>query len=197
MIVIPDNATSLQTLLTAINGKIIATGSLKTYKLVNETNQPYSFANFLSHILKISTPTNLSPIDSNTWVIGAYGQIDAVAMKNTLANIDKALADGTAGQPTPKNKIFIVAQIPDKTVFSNFAQAWENSAFQKEFAPLMSFTPPKVPATFKEDYYNGQPFRYLQASDRNSGIAYTTIDDFAIFGSSRDSFRAVIDALKH
>ncbi len=174
---IPSTSVFLSSLTTEMNARQPSAGQIRLYDIVDENQQKYSFKEFLTKF-SIDTATlddSGGLLDTKEWVLGSYGQI------------------GT-GQGVNFARPFIVLTQKDGTLATNLMSVWEPRIIN-DLAKLFNLSKPSPGLSFTPDVYSSVNFRFVRIPDRDLGVAYAVFQNYLILGSSRDSFRAVIDTL--
>ena len=174
---IPSTSVFLSSLTTEMSVRQPMAGQIKVYDIVDENQQKYSFKEFLTK-LSIDTATlndSGGLLDTKEWVLGSYGQI------------------GT-GQGGNFARPFIVITQKDSASATSLMNTWE-SRIINDLSKLFNLGKLSPQLSFTSDAYSGVSFRFVRIPDRDLGVAYAVFQNYLILGSSRDSFRAVIDTL--
>ncbi len=170
---IPSTSVFLSSLTTELSSRQPVAGQIKLLDIVDENQQKYSLKDFLTKLSIDTTPLNDSSglLDTKEWVFGLYGQ----------------LGSSTA-------RPFIVITQKDSTLATNLMNVWEPRMIN-DLAKLFSIGKHSAKLTFTPDVYSNVNFRFVRIPDRDLGVAYAVFSSYIVLGSSRDSFRAVIDTL--
>ena len=109
---------------------------------------------------------------------------------NTRDYIYGVVAEQSAdtNTPSPVLRPFFVIKVQNLAQTQSALQIWEPTLLPS-LAPILDYSP--VAGTFKQEFVNGVPFRYIQSPDAQHGVAYIIIDQYLLIASSRESFRAV------
>ncbi len=170
---IPSTSVFLTALTAEMNARRPAISQIKLFDIVDENQSKYSFKEFLTK-LSIDTSTlndSTGLLDTKEWVFGLYGQ----------------LGSSTA-------RPFIVITQKDNDSATTLMNAWEPKMIS-DLAKLFNISNPSSNLAFTSDVYSNINFRFVRIPDKDLGVAYAIFQNYLILGSSRDSFRAVIDAL--
>lgn len=169
----------LPALTAEINSRRPAIGQIKLFDIVNENQQKYTFKEFLTK-LAIDTSTlndTMGILDTKEWVLGYFGYY---------------------GQPgtgqNPSSRLFIVLTQKDSISAASLMNTWEPRII-KDLTSLFSLSSPSSKLTFTSDIYSNINFRFVRIPDKDLGVAYAVFQNYLIIGSSRDSFRVILDAL--
>lgn len=174
-VTIPSTSVFASALVTELNARQPLAGQIRLYELIDENQQKYSFKDFLAKLLIDTLALNDSGLlDTKEWVLGSYGQIAATG--------------GSAG------RLFIVLTQNDPNLATNIMTAWEPKLIS-DMTGLFGLTKTKAKLSFASDVYSNVNFRFVRIPDKDLGVAYAIFQNYLVFGSSRDSFRAVIDSL--
>ena len=174
---IPSTSVFLSSLTTEMNARQPSLGQIRLYGIVDENQQKYSFKEFLTK-LSIDTATlndSGGLLDTKEWVLGSYGQIGR-------------------GQGGNFARPFIVITQKDSASATSLMNTWE-SRIINDLSKLFNLGKLSPQLSFTSDAYSGVSFRFVRIPDRDLGVAYAVFQNYLILGSSRDSFRAVIDTL--
>ncbi len=144
------------------------------FQLHDETGTQLTFSDVVTR-LKIPVPTTVDLLSFNSpdWIVGSFHQ------QSNTGHIERPV---------------IIIPLNDTGAAKTALTAWEPSLSQ-DLGSLLGYTI-KKPIPFKEDFYNGLSFRYVQVPDKDSGLAYTIVNNSLVIASSRDSFRYIVDALQ-
>ena len=173
---IPSTSVFLSSSTTEMNAKQpTVVGQIKLLDIVDENQQKYSFKEFLTKLLiDTSTLNDSELLDTREWVLGLYGQL------------------GSA-QSVSVRPFFVLVQ-KDGTLTTNLMNTWE-SRIINDLTKFFNLGKVSSKLSFTPDVYSGINFRFVRIPDKDLGVAYAIFQNYLVLGSSRDSFRAVIDAL--
>ncbi len=172
---ISSTSVFLSALTTEMNSRQPIVGQVKLYDIVDENQQKYSFKEFLTKLsIDTSTFNDSGLLDTREWVIGLYGQ--------------PGTGQGFFARP------FIVIRQKDNNLATNLMSTWEPRIIN-DLAKLFSISKLSTKLSFTPDVYSNINFRFVRIPDRDLGVAYAIFQNYLVLGSSRDSFRAVLDAL--
>ena len=149
-------------------------GEFRSFNIVDENNSKYTFGEFLEN-LGVSYDVS-SPIvfDTTDWVFGMYNHTD-----------DKGMV---------VSKPFIVLKASDIGQANDAMLKWGvGNSLVNNLAGLFGYQ--AAEASLESDIYNGLNFKFAKVPSRDSGVAYVVFDNYLVIASSRDSFRAAVDAL--
>lgn len=172
---IPSTSVFLSSLTTEMNARQPIAGQIRLYDIVDENQQKYSFKEFLAKLLiDTSTLNDSGLLDTREWVIGLYGQIGT--------------DQNSSGRP------FIVLKQNESNLATNLMSTWEPRIIN-DLAKLFDLSKFSSKLSFTSDTYSNINFRFVRIPDRDLGVAYAIFQNYLVIGSSRDSFRATLDAL--
>ncbi len=152
-------------------------GEFKSYQLFDENNNPYTFKDFLIKLGVSENSINLEAVSSTEWRLITYGHYDDQA--NIIV------------------KTLFISTV-DGIKINNLMSSWEqNSVIIDDMADVLGYKDePYKDQTLTVDKYNSIDFKYIKLPDRNQGLSYAVFTNkYLLIASSRDSFRAAIDAL--
>ncbi|GEM_PF-3755556 len=154
--------------------KDIAPGQFKAYRVLDENQARYGLGTFLGKLGAAPMVSASDYFKTSDWALVAYGHYDQ--------------AGGSINRP------FIVVKITDPTKVQELMSAWESNNLIRDMAGLFQYEQ-DASAVMTNDTYNNVSFRFARLKTRDSGISYAVLKDILIIASSRDSFRAAVDAL--
>lgn len=172
---ISSTSVFLSSLITEMNARQPVVGQIKIYDIVDENQQKYSFKEFLTKLsIDTSTLNDSGVLDTREWVLGLYGQLGT--------------GQGSSARP------FIVLTQNNSTFVNSLMNTWE-SRITNDLAKLFNLNNPPSVLAFNSDVYSNINFRFVRIPDRDLGVAYAIFKNYLVLGSSRDSFRSVLDVL--
>lgn len=152
-------------------------GEFKSYQLFDDDSNPYTFRDFLVKLGVSEEPLNLEAVSSTEWRLVTYGHYDDKA--NIIV------------------RTFFVSVI-DGAKINDLMSLWEQkSVFIEDMAGVLEYRNDLYEnMALTADNYSSTDFKYIKLPDRNRGVSYAVFkNNYLIIASSRDSFRAAIDAL--
>jgi len=173
-ITIPSTSVFSSSLTSEMSTRQPVTGQIRLYSIVDENQQKYSFKDFLIKLNIDTSLLNSEILDTEEWTLGVYGQLGA--------------SQNTSMRP------FIVLVQNDSTSTTSLMNIWEPKLIT-DLSSLFNLTDISTNLSFTPDIYSNINFRFIRIPDRDLGVAYAVFQNYLVFASSRDSFRAIIDAL--
>ena len=152
-------------------------GEFGPYVVVDNDNSQYTLGDFLSSLGAPYGVTRSSAFNTKDWVFVTYNHYNQSG--------------------TVISRPLIAFKSDDITEVNNAMLAWETSLVD-DMSDIFGYQPSQT--ILVSDYYNGLNdndlnFKYAKLTSRDYGISYVVFDDYLIIASSRDSFRAAVDAL--
>ncbi|MEK7659387.1 MAG: hypothetical protein AAB338_01905 [Patescibacteria group bacterium] len=190
-ITIPSTQNFPTALTNRVNSLALFASGLTLLNLIDENSTPYSM-NQIFEKLGITPPNGLlENLDSNEWIIAAYGQKESFDSRGLLTFNE-----------TPKPKIVFAAKIFDLILLRSALNNWE-SAMAADLKNLFDFDSKKATSeTFLNNIYSGADIRYRNFPFADSTINYALVNlakfntDYFILTGSRESIYSTIDLLQ-
>lgn len=151
-------------------------GKFKSYLVKDNDNKTYAFQDFMTNTGAVGA-SNLTTISAGEWRFVLYGHYDRNAQ--------------IVARP-------VIISMVDGVKAKELMASWgTNSVFINDMANLFGYKNNLYPGSvLVADQYNNVDFKYAKFPDKDYGVAYAIfLDKYLIIASSRDSFRAVLDAL--
>lgn len=147
-------------------------GEFRPYTIVDNENSKYTLGEFFSELGVTSEVASSEAFNTLNWILVTYGHND----ENSVL----------------VNRLFIVLETGDMASVPMLN--WElDNRLVNDMADLFGYQP--IQTGLVSDVYNGLNFKFAKLLSRDMGISYVTFGDYLVIASSRDSFRAAVDAL--
>lgn len=190
-ITISSTQNFLTALTSEVNSLALFAGGFTSLNLTDENGNPYSL-NQIFEKLGITPPAGLlENLDSNEWMIAAYGQKESFDSKGLITFNE-----------TPKPKIVIAAKIFDLILLRSALNNWE-SAMAADLKNLFGLDLKKATSeVFLDNIYSGVNIRYRNFPFASSTIDYALVNlakfntDYLILAGSREGVYSIIDLLQ-
>ncbi|MEK7537011.1 MAG: hypothetical protein AAB584_01000 [Patescibacteria group bacterium] len=190
-ITISSTKNFLTVLTSEINSLTLTAGSLTFLNLIDENGAPYSLNQIFEKLGIIPPAGLLENLDSDEWMIAAYGQKESFNSKSLLTFNE-----------APKPKIVLAAKIFDLIPLRSTLNNWE-SAMTDDLKNLFGLDSKKATSeTFLDNIYGGIDIRYRNFPFADKSIDYAIVSltefnaDYFVLAGSRESIYSAIDLLQ-
>ena len=190
-IIISSTQNFLTALTNGINPLTLSAGGFIHLNLIDENSNPYSL-NQIFEKLAVAAPTGLlENLDSNEWVIAAYGQKESFDSKGLLTFNE-----------TAKPKIVLIAKVFDLILLRSALNSWEIT-MAADLEKLFSLDLKKATSEiFLDNIYGRTDVRYRNFPFADKTIDYALVNlakfntDYFILAGSREGIYSAIDLLQ-